>query len=153
FGDVVPGNPGGSPARDTDLVGWTSDAMLRTGGFRLHPVKAGQFFDPFSVDSGIGILPRDRTPTGAFRYWPKAYVFGIWDDPADPFIPGTTVRFPTTVLASKEDPRRPGPYHLEFTLSKAKFWQVAPVVVNNAKHQGLPESQGDGLVLLGGGLG
>jgi hypothetical protein len=60
---------------------------------------------------------------------------------------------PTTVLASKEDPSRPGPYHLEFTFSKAKFWQVAPVVVKNADHPGLPESQGDGLVLLGGGSG
>jgi hypothetical protein len=153
FGDVVPGNPNGSPARDTDLVGWTSDAELRPGGFTLHPVKTGQFFDPFSVDSGIGILPINRTPTGAFSYEAKAYVFGLWDDPADPLIPGTQVRFPTTVLASKEDPSRSGPYHLEFTFSKARFWQVAPVVVKNADHPGLPELQGDGLVLLGGGLG
>ena len=153
FGDVVPGNPNGSPARDTDLVGWTSDVGLRLGGFTLHPVKAGQFFDPFSVDSGIGVLPTDRTPTGAFSYESKAYVFALWDDPADPLIPGTQVRFPTTVLASKEDPSRPGPYHLEFTFSKMRFWQVAPVVVKNADHHGLPEPQGDGLVLLGGGLG
>jgi hypothetical protein len=153
FGDVVPGNPNGSPARDTDLVGWTSDAGLRPGGFTLHPVKAGRFFDPFSIDSGIGTLPRDRTPTGAFSYESKVYVFGIWDDPADPLIPATQVRFPTTVLASKEDPSRPGPYDLEFSFSKARFWQVAPVVVKNADHPGLPESQGDGLVLLGGGLG
>jgi hypothetical protein len=153
FGDVVPGNPNGSPARDTDLVGWTSDAGLRPGGFTLHPVKAGQFFDPFSVDSGIGALPINRTPTGAFSYESKAYVFGIWDNPADPLIPGTRVRFPTTVLASKEDPSRPGAYHLEFTFSKARFWQVAPVVAKNADHPGLPESQGDGLVLLGGGEG
>lgn len=153
FGDVVPGNPNGSPARDTDLVAWTSDEGLRPGGFTLHPVKAGSFFDPFRVDNGIGVLPINRTPTGAFSYKSKAYVFALWDDPADPLIPGTQVRFPTTVLASKEDPSRPGPYHLEFTCSKRRFWQVAPVFVQNADHPDLPESQGDGLVLLGGGLG
>ena len=152
FGDVVPGNPNGSPARDTDLVGWTSDTELRPGGFTLHPVKAGRFFDPFRVDSGIGILPINRTPTGAFSYGSRAYVFGLWDNPLDPVIPGTLVRFPTTVLASKEDPSLPGAYRLDFIFSKAKFWQVAPVVVKNADHPGLPESQGDGLILLGGGL-
>jgi hypothetical protein len=153
FGDVVPGNPDGSPARDTDLVGWTSETALRPGGFALHPVKAGSFFDPFSVDSNVGILPIARTPTGAFSYGSKAYVFGLWDDPADPLIPGTQARFPTTILASKDDPARPGPYHLEFVFSKRRFWQVAPVVVRNADHPGLPETQGDGLVVLGGGLG
>jgi len=153
FGDVVPGNPAGLPARDTDLVGWTSDTVLRLGGFMLHPVKGGLYFDPFSVDSGIGILPINRTPTGAFSYGSRAYVFGLWDNPADPFLPGTQVRLPSAILASKEDPSRPGPYRLEFTFSKARFWQVAPVVVRNAEHPGLPESQGDGLVLLGGGHG
>ena len=157
-GPAVPGNPADVPARDTDLVGWTSDTVLRPGGFTLHPVKAGagQYFDPFSVDSAIGTLPNGRTPTGAFSYGGRVYVFGIWDDPADPVIgtqAGKPVRLPTTVLASKNDPSRVGPYHLEFTLSKAKFWQVAPVVVKNADHPGLPEAQGDGLVLLGGGAG
>ena len=148
FGDVAPGNSPGE-----DLVGWTSDSELRPGGFTLHPVKAGRIFDPFSVDSGIGIPPLDRTPTGAFSYGSKAYVFALRDDPNDPLIPGTQVRFPTTVLASKEDPSRPGVYHLEFAFSKRRFWQVAPIVVKNAEHPGLPESQGDGLVMLGGGLG
>lgn len=148
FGDVAPGNSPGE-----DLVGWTQDVKLRPGGFTLHPVKAGRFFDPFSVDSGVGILPLDRTPTGAFSYESKAYVFALWDDPHDPVIPGTQVRFPTAILASKEEPSRPGPYHLEFAFSKRRFWQVASIVVKNADHPGLPESQGDGLILLGGGLG
>ena len=153
FGDVVPGNPDGAPALNTDLVGWTSDGALQPGGFVLHPVKAGRFFEPFTVDSGIGPLPGDRTPTGAFSYAGRAYVFALWDDPADPLIPGTSVRLPTAILASKADPSAPGPYHLEFTLSKGKFWQIAPVVVHNADHPGLPASSGDGVVLLGGGAG
>jgi hypothetical protein len=155
FGDVVPGSASGPAARDTDLVAWTTDAELRPGGFTLHPVKAGRSFDPFTVDAGIGVLPIGNTPTGAFSYEDRAYVFGLWTDPRDPVLPGTNgVRLPTTVLASKTDPDLPGPYRLEFTLSKAKFWQVAPVVVKNAAHSpGLPESEGDGLILLGGGHG
>src|SRR5579872_1851771 len=156
FGDVPRGSRTDGPVQDADLVGWTVDRALRPGGFTLHPVKSGQYFDPFTVDHGIGILPTDRTPTGAFSYvlstGALAYVFGLWDDPSDPLIPNTNVRLPTTILASKEDPTQPGAYHLEFTFSKHKFWQVAPVVVRNAEHE-LPETNGDGLVLFGGGEG
>jgi peptidoglycan hydrolase-like protein with peptidoglycan-binding domain len=56
------------------------------------------------------------------------------------------------VLASKEDPSQPGPYHLEFKFSEWKFWSPQPVVVKNAEHPGLlPSTEGDGLVILGGG--
>ena len=78
FGDVPRDGRTDGPAQDADLVGWTADPrnMLRPGGFTLHPVKNGQYFDPFTVD-GIGILPTNRTPTGAFSYESKVYVFGM----------------------------------------------------------------------------
>jgi hypothetical protein len=153
FGDTVPGNPNGSPAWDTDLVAWTSDIALRPGGFTLHPVKEGRFFDPFRVDS-IGTLPNSLTPTGAFSYGSRVYVFGLWVNPLDPVPPNAKGPPPTTFLASKFNPSQPGPYFSDSSnFSKAKFWQVAPVVVKNADHPGLPESEGNGLLLFGGGAG
>jgi hypothetical protein len=162
FGDTVPGNgdqpgppnPVGVPKWDTDLVAWTEEWGLRPGGFALHPVKNGDQFYPFSVDSGIGTLPTNRTPTGAFTYKvngrERVYVFALWNDPSDPHAPNADP-FPTTILASTEDPGQPGPYHKEFTFSKCKFWGVQPTVVKNAEHAGLPETEGDGLVILAGG--
>jgi hypothetical protein len=164
FGDTVPGNgdepgppnPMGVPKRDTDLVAWTEERGLRPGGFALHPVKEGDRFYPFSVDSdsGIGTLPTNRTPAGAFSYKVNGeemvYVFASWTDPSDPPLPNGD-RLPTTILASTQNPGQPGPYHKEFMFSKRKFWGVQPTVVKNAEHAGLPSAEGDGLVILAGG--
>jgi hypothetical protein len=49
----------------------------------------------------------------------------------------------------KEDPGRPGPYRREIAFSTALFWQVAPWKVRNGDHPGLPESEGEGVVMLG----
>ena len=152
FGDVVeterilhPRLPG------ADLVGFTTDTDLRPGGFRLRPVKGGDgLFEPFSVDSGIGALPRARTPTGGFSYrvgnTDTMFVFSLWSDPSNPHKD-----WPTTVLASKLDPSQPGAYHKEFTFSYFRFLSVVPIVVKNAAHAGLPSQDGDGLILLAGG--
>jgi hypothetical protein len=161
FGDTVPGvgpavpgeNPVGIARRDTDLVAWTDDATLRLGGFSLHPVRSGKGkpFDPFGVDGPIGTLPNSRTPTGAFSYGGRAYIFGLWND-----FTNVNRDWPdgvlTSFLASKEDPSQPGPYRLEFKFSTGAFWGVQPTVVKNGEHPGLPESEGDGLVILGGGV-
>jgi hypothetical protein len=141
FGDTVPGVPRTSAARDTDLVGWSDDLSLRPGGFTLHPVTDGGHFDPFSVDSGVGSLPNSRTPVGAFSYGGKVYVFGLWNDPAN----GNQL---TTIVASKADPSKSGSYHLEVRFSTGPFWGAQPIVVKNGEHHGLPESEGDGLVIL-----
>jgi hypothetical protein len=148
FGDTLPGDTSGGPAKpNTDLVAWTDDSELQPGGFKLHPVKDGRWFDPFTLDSGIGSLPMGQTPTGAFSYEDKVYVIALWDNPND------DKSGPTALLASKPDPGQAGTFHLEFTLSKSKFWQVGAVRVNNAEHPGLPAPDGDGVVLLGGGVG
>jgi len=124
------------------------------GGFHLHPVMNGQYFDAFTVEGSIGITGTLETPTGAFCYSGKTYVF-IWigtardeDHPAGSY------------LVSKVDPSQSGPYREEFLFSKlldqpAGSWQVAPVVVKNAEHPGLPTRQAveldyeDGVVLFG----
>jgi hypothetical protein len=154
FGDVAgPGAAQDSNREGADLVGWTTDTALRPGGFTLHPVKAGpsQLFDPFCVDGGVGIPGLSLAPSGGFSYKidgkDKVFVFALWKDPSNP-LP----YFPTTVLASKEDPAQPGPYHKKFTFSHKGFWSVVPTVVQNASHPGLPSQQGDGLVLLAGGV-
>src|SRR6202035_54006 len=134
------------------------DIELQPGGFNLHPVTdaPGRWFDPFTID-GIGSLPIGQTPTGAFSYGGSAYVFALWVNPHDPTPQGWPGPAPTTVLASKRDPGQAGKFDFEFTVSTfrdgagAKFWQVAPVVVNNAEHRGLPATDGQGVVLLGGG--
>ena len=165
FGDVVPGigpavsgaNPVGVARRDTDLVAWTDDEMLRPGGFSLHPVKSGADmpFDPFGVDgpigNPIGTLPTAQTPEGAFSYGGRVYVFGIWTDTGNrnPDWPQGVL---TAFLAEKDDPGQPGPYRFEFKFSTGPFWGAQPTVVKNGEHPGLPESEGDGLVILGAGV-
>ncbi len=119
------------------------------GGFHLHPVMNGQYFDPFTVEGPIDVLLGDETPTGAFSYGGRVYVF-IWVGrrhlgEAHP---------PGSYLVSKVDPGQPGPYRKEFLLTKLEeakkgFWQVAPWVVHNADHPGLPNTEGDGVVLFG----
>jgi hypothetical protein len=129
--------------------------LLRPDGFTLHPVRASRdgWFDPFSlaVDGKVVIPGLARTPSGGFSYKvagkDKVFVFSLWSDPKNP-----NPVFPTTVLASKEDPSQPGPYRKEFTFSYLRFWSVVPSVVRNAEHPRLPIQHGDGLVLLAGGF-
>ncbi len=163
FGDVAGiGAPGQSPREGADLVGSTTDTALRPGGFTLHPVKInpGGLFEPYSVDSGIGILGLSLAPSGGFSYRvagkDTVFVFALWKDPSNPNFGRDPSRpnsgYPTTVLASKEDPSQPGTYHKEFTFSYQGFWSVVPTVVRNAEHPGLPSHDGDGLILLAGGV-
>ena len=121
------------------------------GGFHLHPVMNGQDFDPFTVEGPIGVLPGDETPTGAFSYGGRVYVF-IWVGKDHPNLDAA---HPTgSYLVSKGDPAQPGPYREEFFLSPLEgvvkaFWQVAPWVLRNADHPGLPSEEGDGVILFG----
>ena len=117
------------------------------GGFHLHPVMNGQYFDPFTVEGPIGVLLEDQTPVGAFSYGGRVYVF-IWINGRD------NVRPAGSYLVSKGDPGQPGPYREEFLLTpynetQKGLDQVAPWVVRNADHPGLPNVQGDGVILFG----
>ena len=119
------------------------------GGFHLHPVMNGQDFDPFTVEGPIGVLPGDETPTGAFSYGGRVYVF-IWIGRRN-----LDMAHPSgSYLVSKVDPGQPGPYREEFLLTEFDgiqkgLDQVAPWVVRNADHPGLPGAEGDGVVLFG----
>jgi Alpha-L-arabinofuranosidase B (ABFB) domain len=156
FGDVAgKGAAFGSKREGADLVAWTADTALRPGGFSLHPVKAGPdgWFDPFSLSVGSSavVIPGlNLAPSGGFSYTVAGndtiFVFALWHDPGNP-----TSYFPTTVLASKEDPAQPGSYHKEFTFSYRRFWSVVPTKVKNALHPRLPSQEGEGLILLAGG--
>ena len=160
-GDVVPGDRVGGPKRDADFVAWTDATDIFAspgGGFTLNPIldAQGTYFDPITVKGGIGITGRDEVASGAFSHGSKVYVFThIWD--AYKVRPRHSQG---CYLISKADPRQPGPFHEEFLFSPRRkpdgtlaageqFGGVAPVVVQNAQHPGLPASDGTGLVMFG----
>ena len=130
--------------------GYPDKGVCSAGGvaFTLTPVMNGPHFAPFKVSGPIGELLTNETPTGAFSYGGRVWVF-IWvghqRDQAHPA---------GSYLVSKGDPHLPGPFREEFLFSPLRFdsksfWQVAPVVVSNAEHPGLPRSTGDGLIVFG----
>jgi hypothetical protein len=135
--------------------GYDPKGVCSAGGqaFHIHPVLSGAFFDPFTVDGPIGLTLTEETPTGAFSYEGLVFVF-IWvGSPRGAKSAGS-------YLVSKQRPDLAGPFTEEFFFSpktvdpkavdSKRFWQVAPVVVDHAKHPGLfPMSNGEGLVLFG----
>ena len=147
FGDVVPTGPGAWPPRDSDLIAYTQDPSPEPNGFRLWPVTRDGAFYPFTVHvpdgppKGIQLLQND-TPTGAFSYGGKVYVFFAWHDLSRRDRP-----FHSS-LASSPDPSRSEPFEWTANIS-AKFSQVAPWVITNSEVPGLPSTNGDGLMLFG----
>jgi hypothetical protein len=147
FGDVVPVKGRSWPPYDSDLVAFTSDLNPEPSGFHLTPVTRDDAFYPFTVlvpngpPEGIQLL-RDDTPTGAFSYDGKVFVFFAWHEPGRPEHP-----FHSS-LAWSADPGRPAPFRWLGHVSP-KFSQVAPWVISNAALPGLPSATGDGLVLFG----
>jgi hypothetical protein len=130
--------------------GYDNKGVCPAGGqaFELHPVLSDGFFDPFTVEGPIGETLTNETPTGAFSYEGRVYVF-IWvGNPRNAHPAGS-------YLVSKDRPDLAGRYTEEFLFSELRFdskgfWQVAPVVISHATHPGLfPASVGDGLVLFG----
>jgi hypothetical protein len=166
FGDVFGvGNPEGRPPLpDADLVAWTeatsADALVRggpgSGPLRcaVQAVMDGRFFEPFRIGPAsahfppIGALLTNEGPTGAFSFDGRMYVFVWIGENHHPAVHAGSH------LVSKRDPARPGLYDYEFMLSEyptpnSGFFQVAPVVVTNSDHPGLPSTRGQGLVILG----
>lgn len=147
FGDVVPPDRGSWPPYDSDLVAYTLDSSPEPNGFRLTPVARNGVFYPFTVrvpggpSEGIQLL-RNDTPTGAFSYGGRVYVFFAWHDLSKPGHP-----FHSS-LASSPDPSQPVPFEWLGHIS-TRFSQVAPWVITNSGLPGLPATNGEGLVLFG----
>jgi hypothetical protein len=147
FGDVVPTGDGSWPPYDSDLIAYTQDSSPEPNGFRITPVIRDGAFYPFTVHipsgSPLGIqLLRNDTPTGAFSYDGKVYVFFAWHDRSKPDQPFRSS------LASSPDPSQPAPFEWVVDIS-TKFSQVAPWIIRNSEVTGLPSVNGDGLILFG----
>ena len=118
--------------------------------FKLEPVLNGDRYDPFTVEGPIKETLQAETPTGAFSYDNRIYVF-VWIADERGGTPPCG-----SYLVSKNDPSQPGRYREDLLFSEFHavtkgFWQVAPWVVNNAEIPGLPSAQGDGLLMFGAG--
>lgn len=169
FGDV-PDN------HDYDLVAYTKDAYPGTSGMHLTPVLGPDGkFDPFKIrigGAGPGMpLGTNNTPTGAFSYYRRMYVFAFWtlcpscgsgcqvancpqtcpsECPATPY--GI---YSSDLTRSLRPSLPPCVYDRVFVMSgggehaSAKFSQVAPYVVQNSKITGLPSAVGDGVIMFG----
>src|SRR5215470_4561980 len=157
FGDVPRGPRTVDPPQDADLVAYAR--TLEPGALELAPVL-GQYglFAPFTVLwNGAPSTPQtNQTPTGAFSHGGKAYVFvlvfeGPNGEPLPQWVDGAKV---VSLLTSSPDPASGQPFELVLRMSESKFWQVAPWVVRNADHPGLPPESTEmehGVVMLAGG--
>ena len=139
FGDVPSAN-------DADPIACTTDLDPEPHGFQLHPILRGgpgTRFRPFTVKglSNKGYLGTNGTPTGAFSYGNRLYVFVITGDIN-----------PVSYLSSAADPAADFDLHYMISDATGKFWQIAPWVVNNAEWPGLPCETGDSVLLWGQGL-
>jgi hypothetical protein len=86
-------------------------------------------------------LGSNQTPTGAFSYDGRAYVFAFCEDEPTHF---------GSYLTASANPAESPVFDKIFELSRdGKFMQVAPCVVQNAAVNGLPSTEGDGLILFG----
>jgi hypothetical protein len=139
-------DPDRYPPWDADLVAYTDERFVREGGFglrvvsdlvRAQPPEQGlrSVYHPFTVER-LGILGQGETPTGAFSYDGRAYVFIV-------------AAGPTSYLVSSDRPDQPATFARHFKFSSSTFWQIAPAVVRNGDHPGLPAQTGDGLVMIG----
>ena len=140
FGDVLSANA-------ADPIVYTTDLDPEPHGFRLHPIlrgDSGTCFRPLHVKglSNTGYLGSFETPTGAFSYGDRLYVF---------VVTGNTS--PVSYLSSSANLSTDFDLHYKISDTAGKFWQIAPWVVNNAEWPGLPCETGDGLLLWGQGLG
>jgi len=143
FGDVPRADRNQGPPQDADLVAFSSDTQVGPHGITLHPVMQGPWFHPFTIEPPFGVPATNRTPTGAFSFGGRAYVFAVVNNPQDP------TGLPVSILTSSAHPEQAGQYRVEFQFDHFRFWQVAPVVVNNAWVDGLPLPSGPGLILYG----
>jgi hypothetical protein len=136
FGDVP-------SADDADPVVYTTDLNPEPSGFRLHPILCGSpgaGFRPFNVKglSNKGYLGTNETPTGAFDYDGRLYVFVVVGN-----------NNPASYLSASAESATDFEVRCVISGPSGKFWQIAPWVINNAEWPGLPRESGDGLLLWG----
>jgi hypothetical protein len=162
FGDVAgePGHVALPPGVKAVPPGADAIARVRDfspDGVTLDLIRSGPYFVPFTIrmpdqksepDQETLLIPGlGQTPTGAFSDGTFAYVFYlVFDKPDDPKWP-----VPVSYLVRSANPDDGQPFEEVFRWSEYNFWQVAPVVVNNAEVPGLPSRSGRGVVLFGGG--
>jgi hypothetical protein len=143
-------DPDQYPPPDGDLIAFTEARHVDGDGFSLTaitrhgPRPASQDgdispFHPFTAER-IGPLGTNETPTGAFSYGGRCYVFA-----------GVGGYGPFLCLTSSDRPDAPVTFKMHGVFSKRRFLQAAPWVVKNSEHVGLPSGTGDGVVVIGGG--
>ena len=136
------------PPHDADLVAFTQDVRPNDNGIRLTPVlQQDGLFAPFQIrlrgeETPIPLLT-NQTPTGAFSYDGRVYVFVVRELPNHEWV---------SYLTSSSDPTRSAVFDVDFELSQgalSKVSKAAPSVVQNAKIAGLLSPEGDGLIMIG----
>lgn len=128
---------------------WQGPVRINPDMMRLSPVLKDGVFHPFTVREAqrTWLLGSDATPTGAFSYDGKVFVFVVADE-------GTTI----ASLTKSCCPTEPQPFDLVFRFSFAsdldggKFFQVAPCVVRSDQLPGFDYGSAEGAILLGHGF-
>ncbi len=100
----------------------------------------GTFLSPHVPGVSLGLY---EVPSGGFSVNGKMYVFFMTDH-SKPEMLGRSV------LARSDDGAHA--FTPVYEASRSKFIEVAPLIVNNADIRGLPQNQGQGILLWGTGL-
>jgi len=128
---------------------WQGPAPINPEMVKLTPVLDAGAFHPFTLREATRtwLLGSDATPTGAFSYDGKAFVFVVANE-------GVTI----SSLTKSCCPAEPVPFDLVFRFSfesdldGGKFWQVAPCVVKKSDVPELDVEGSEGAILLGHGF-
>jgi hypothetical protein len=131
---------------------WQGPAPINPEMVKLTPVLHGDgVFHPFTVREGARtwLLLSDATPTGAFSYDDKVFVFVVANE-GDKDHPAVV-----SSLTKSCCPAEPVPFDLVFRFSfltdieGGKFWQVAPCVVQRGALPELQVEDAEGAILIG----
>jgi hypothetical protein len=131
---------------------WQGPAPINPEMVKLTPVLDGSgIFHPFTIreTSRTWLLLSDATPTGAFSYDDRVFVFVVANEGDDKHL-----NFVSSLTKSC-CPTEPVPFDLAFRFSfqsdleGGKFWQVAPCVVQRSDIPELEVEDGEGAILIG----
>jgi hypothetical protein len=128
---------------------WQGPVPINPDMVKLTPVLQDGVFHPFTLREGARtwMILGDGTPTGAFSYDGKVFVFAVANE-------GVTV----SSLTKSCCPAEPVPFDLVFKFSfesdldGGKFFQVSPCVVGKADVPELEVEGSEGAILLGHGF-
>lgn len=127
--------------RGNDSIAFTDDVQPEDCLTLAFVTDSGGHFRSPTVP-GISLLGFE-VPTGGFSLNGTMYVFFTTDHSQQRTMD-------RSVLARSRDDAQS--FELVYNLSNEKFINVAPVVVDNASIPGLPQAQGQGVLLWGSGL-